>query len=78
MLLNGRGLNMKKTTWKKVYEDFKERYPSKRKEVIYWHPHDVATIMLYFKDGSKHLYNFDTKKINDSKETWVYKNRKEN
>ncbi len=53
----------KKITWNKIREDFKINYPKYHKEVDYWRPHDFATIILYFKDGRKATYNYDTKRM---------------
>jgi hypothetical protein len=49
----------KKITWEIIYKDFRRRHPTLKKEVTYWRPHDYATIMLYLKDGTKMLYNYD-------------------
>lgn len=50
----------KKITWKKVVNDFKERHPKKAKQVVYWRPQDLATVLIYLKDGTKLYYNYDT------------------
>ena len=52
---------MSKITWKKVFEDFKERWPSLRRKVIHWQPYNYATIIIYFAEGERSLYNYDTK-----------------
>ena len=49
----------KKVTWNIIREDFKRRYPKLNKEVMYWRPHDYATIFIRFKDLSEGLYNYD-------------------
>ena len=54
---------MRKITWQKIYEDFKAQYPKMCKKVVHWQPHDYATIILYFNDGKKKLYNYDTREV---------------
>ena len=53
----------KKITWRMVYTDFQRRYPDLRKAITYWRPYNYATILLYFKDGVKSTYNYDTKDL---------------
>lgn len=53
----------RKVTWRMIYTDFKQLHPNLKKEVTYWHPHEFATIMLYFKNGDKATYNYDTKEV---------------
>ena len=53
----------RKVTWKMIYSDFKALHPNLKKEVIHWHPHEFATIMLYFKNKDKATYNYDTKEV---------------
>lgn len=51
-----------KITWDKIYKDFRRRHPNLSKDVINWRPYDYATILMQCKDGSKILYDYDTKK----------------
>lgn len=46
-----------KITWKMIYDEFKDTYPSKRKEAIHYEPFGVAEILIFMKDGSKYVYN---------------------
>lgn len=62
----------KKITWKEVYKDFRSRHPQARKDVVYWHPHDYATIMLYFADGTKGTYNYIDRKVKRLDEKWTH------
>lgn len=50
-----------KITWKVIRDDFKQRHPTLHRQVMYWRPHDYATIVLYFTDGTRATYNYDTK-----------------
>lgn len=49
-------------TWKKILEDFKERYPRLGKQVCYWCPRDYATIQVNLNDGMMLSYNYDDKR----------------
>lgn len=46
-----------KITWKMIYDEFKNAYPSKRKEAIHYEPFGVSEILIFMKDGSKYVYN---------------------
>lgn len=46
-----------KITWKMIYDEFKNAYPSKRKEAIHYEPFGFAEILIFMKDGSKYVYN---------------------
>lgn len=46
-----------KITWKMIYDEFKDTYPSKHKETIHYEPFGVAEILIFMKDGSKYVYN---------------------
>lgn len=46
-----------KITWKMIYDEFKNTYPSKRKEAIHYEPFGVSEILIFMKDGSKYVYN---------------------
>ena len=51
-----------KITFRMVLDDFKKRHPHLCKRIIYWCPHDYATILIYIDDGMKLIYNWDKKK----------------
>lgn len=53
----------KKITWEKIRDEFKRCHPRLHKRVSYWRPYDYATIVLYFKDGEKATFNYDTKEV---------------
>lgn len=62
----GRGRqNAEKITWFDIYSDFKRRFPTMSKDAPDFQPHSYATIKLYFTDGRRMLYNYDTKKMTD-------------
>lgn len=50
---------MAKLTWKRIYEDFKRRYPDFSKEAIYYEPYNYAEIKVWIKGGKKFIYNYD-------------------
>lgn len=63
----------RKITWNVINKDFRARHPNMRKEVVYWRPHDYATILLYFKDGRLATYNYDKREIKFLSDTWLAK-----
>lgn len=56
-------MSMRRITWNKIRDQFKHDHPKKHKEVVYWRPHEYATIVLYFKDGRIGTYNYDSGKL---------------
>lgn len=46
-----------KITWKMVYDEFKNIYPSKRREAIHYEPFGPSEILIFMLDGSKYVYN---------------------
>lgn len=60
--VKGRPLS-KKVTWLYVYEDFKKNHPDMKKDAPDFRPYNYATILLYFVDGRRMTYNYDTKKL---------------
>ena len=62
-----------KVTWKDIYKDFKNTYSKLGKEALEYRPHDFLTIKICFKDGRIGLYNFMTKELKFTKETWIHK-----
>lgn len=63
----------KKITWNVIYNDFKSRHPNLKKEVVYWRPHDYATILLYLKAGRYATYNYDKREVRFLGGTWLHK-----
>ena len=51
----------KKLSWDEVYKEFRRTHPKLKNYIIDWRPFDYATIMLYFKDGSRMTYDCTTK-----------------
>lgn len=60
-----------KITWKKILADFKQRHPRLAKKVIYWCPHDYATILIHLEDGMKITYNYDDHKAVILSTSWI-------
>lgn len=52
-----------KVTWRTIYNDFRKRHPTLKKEVIYWCPYDFATILMHLENQNKATYNYDTKEV---------------
>lgn len=50
-------------TWFDVFADFKKNHPDMKKDAPDFRPYDYATILLYFVDGRRMTYNYDTKKL---------------
>lgn len=50
-----------KITWKDVLDDFIKHYPTLSKKRLDYRPYDVLTIIVYFPDNVKVLYNYTTK-----------------
>lgn len=44
-------------TWKDIFNNFKTVYPNLSKGVADYRPYDYMTIVVYFEDGSKMLYD---------------------
>lgn len=55
-------MRREKITWDKIYKDFRTRHPNFAKKVLGFQPYDYGKIMLYFSEGEKMVYDFDTKK----------------
>ena len=54
---------MDKITWRKIYADFERRHPNLSKMSANFIPYDYAEIFIYLKDGTKLVYNFDTRRV---------------
>lgn len=53
----------KKVTWDDVYRDYKKHFPKSSKEAFGFEPYDFATILIFFPQGVRGTYNYDTKKF---------------
>lgn len=58
-------MGKRKTTWSDIYKDFKRTHPTRSKGVMGFKPYSFGTILLYFPNGKKMLYNHDTGKLCD-------------
>ena len=58
-------MRKKKLTWDNIYKDFRKSHPSLAKEVYGFEPHSFATILLFFPERKRMLYNYDTKKVTE-------------
>lgn len=56
-------MKKRKLTWENIYKDFRTTYPSIAKEVLGFEPHSFATILLFFRENKRMLYNYDTKEL---------------
>ena len=54
---------MKQLTWGRVYDDFKQRHPNLSAMAADYRAYDFATILIYLKDGSKLIYNYDLRQV---------------
>ena len=45
-----------------IYMDFKRRHPNLSKTAPCYRPYGYAEILIYCNDGSKIVYNFDTRR----------------
>lgn len=52
-----------KLTFKKIYQDFKDRHPNLKKTISYWRPHDYLKIFMIAKDGTRMLYDYSEHKV---------------
>lgn len=53
----------KMVTWFDIYSDFKKAHPDLSSKAPDFQPYGYATIKLYFTDGQRMLYNYDTKTL---------------
>lgn len=47
----------KKSSWDKIYEEFKQTYPSLSKKAVGYAPWGYSTIKVYLDDGMRLSYN---------------------
>lgn len=59
-----------KYSFRKLFEDFKNTYPSVREDVVYWRPHSFSTIELWFANGDKATYNDYDRKLHFLEDKW--------
>lgn len=52
-----------KITWKMIYDEFKNIYPSKQLEAIHYEPFGPSEILIFMSDGSKYVYNQQYRKL---------------
>lgn len=55
---------MSKLTWNELYKYFKRTHPRLSKMSLGFSPYGYAEILVYFNDGSKMTYNYDTCRVN--------------
>lgn len=47
----------KKNAWSEIYESFQSIYPNLKKEAVGYRPHGYMSILVYFPDGLRMVYN---------------------
>lgn len=52
----------RKVTWKEVYDNFKSVYPNLSKGAVNFRPYNYMSILVYFENGNKILYDDITKR----------------
>lgn len=48
----------KKITWFEIYQDFQRRFPKLSKNASCYHPNGYLSILVYFMDGTKMIYDY--------------------
>lgn len=48
---------MSKITWNDIYEEFRKKFPQMSKTAIRYAPYGYMSILVYFSDGSKLVYD---------------------
>lgn len=64
---------MRKVTWRMIFTEFKEKYPTLRKRVWHWCPYGYLTIVLHLDNGDRITYDYLNKKIDFLPEGWKKK-----
>lgn len=59
-----------KTSFRKIYEDFKKHYPELKYHTTYWKPYSFSTIEIWLKDGKKYTYDDYSHKLQYTGERW--------
>lgn len=52
-----------KLNWNDVYQDFRKRHPRLSRMSLNYIPKSYAEILIYLKDGTKLVYNYDTRRV---------------
>ncbi|NBI91899.1 hypothetical protein D3Z45_15285 [Lachnospiraceae bacterium] len=47
----------KKNAWSEIYESFQSIYPNLKKGAVGYCPYDYMSILVYFPDGLRMVYN---------------------
>jgi len=47
----------KKNIWSEMYKSFQSLYPSLKKKAVGYCPHSRISILVYFPDGLRMVYN---------------------
>lgn len=53
-----------------VFKKFKEIYPTLSKQVVYFYPTNLLTIIVYLEDGSKLSFDYDYGRAVRLKDRW--------
>lgn len=48
----------RKITWLEVYRDFQRRFPNLSKRAVHYRANGYLSILIYFMDGSKMIYDY--------------------
>lgn len=48
----------KKITWYEIYQDFQRRFPRLSKDAAHYQPNGYLSILVYFRDGTKMVYDY--------------------
>lgn len=51
---------MSKITWNDIYEEFRKKFPKLSKAAVRHVPYGYMSILIYFSDGSKMVYDSAT------------------
>lgn len=54
---------MAKVTWKMIYDDCRQLYYRLQDKYCGFLPYDYATVLIFFKDGRRGVYNYDKKEL---------------
>lgn len=51
------GFMKKKNAWSEIYKSFQSIYPNLKKDAVGYCPHGYMSILVYFPDGLRMVYN---------------------
>ena len=51
-----------KITWNDIFNDFKLKHPEMAENVVKFRPFAYHEILIFYEDGKKFTYSYDTKK----------------